>query len=86
MSSFVTSLAVLPVLYATVGTIAGITHRVAQLLEALEELEVCTWHTARSYCTLLLPMEVAPNWCPLPSTAAELETKDPSSLSLRLLG
>jgi hypothetical protein len=40
MNSFVGSLATFPVIYSTMGAIAGITHRVGQLLQALEELEV----------------------------------------------
>ena len=38
---FIGVLCSLPVLYSVMGTIAGLTHRVSQLLEALEELEVC---------------------------------------------
>ncbi len=42
------SLAMFPVIYSTMGTIAGITHRVGQLLQALEELEVPCCELGRS--------------------------------------
>ena len=50
------SLAMFPVIYSTMGTIAGITHRVGQLLQALEELEVCCWcceGTGCAVCSIL---------------------------------
>lgn len=40
LNSFMLALSALPKIYSNMGTIAGITHRVGQLLEALEELEV----------------------------------------------
>ena len=40
MGTFINALTSIPDAYSTIGTIAGITHRVSQLLEALEELEV----------------------------------------------
>ena len=43
IGSLVYGLSQFPSLYSAVGSIAGITHRVGQLLEALEELVVCAF-------------------------------------------
>ena len=61
LASFITSLSSIPATYSTVGTIAGITHRVGQLLEALEELEVRSRVCAAAcldYCSVPLVVPV----------------------------
>jgi ABC-type multidrug transport system fused ATPase/permease subunit len=60
LANLLAALSTFPVLYSTVGTIAGITHRVAQLLEALEELEVrgtallCPLNAPRPLCWMAI--------------------------------